>query len=110
MRLLKLLGGRLIGVTAVVAAPVAQTADGQDWPQWRGARRDGIWRETGLTEKLPAEIPIKWRAPIANGYSSPTVAGGRIYVTDRITEPASTERIHCFAADTGKALWTASVR
>jgi len=108
MRLLKVLSGLLIGVSALAVAPGARTADGQDWPQWRGARRDGIWRETGLTEKLPAEIPIKWRAPIANGYSSPTVAGGRVYVTDRVTEPASAERIHCFAADTGKALWTHS--
>ena len=32
-----------------VAAPVG--AD--DWPQWRGPTRDGVWRETGLRETLP---------------------------------------------------------
>ena len=26
-----------------------------DWPQWAGPKRDGIWRETGILEKFPAD-------------------------------------------------------
>ena len=25
---------------------------GEDWPQWRGTKRDGVWRETGIVEKF----------------------------------------------------------
>ena len=24
-----------------------------DWPQWRGANRDGVWRESGILESFP---------------------------------------------------------
>ncbi len=82
-------------------------AAADDWPQWRGPQRDGVWRETGIVEKFAsAELPIKWRAPISPGYSGPTVAGGRVYVTDRQTEPKQVERVHCLDAATGKPLWT----
>ena len=40
------------------------------------------------------------------GYSGPTVARGRLFVTDRITEPTQMERIHCFAAEDGAPVWT----
>lgn len=87
---------------AALAAP-----SGQDWPQWRGKDREGIWREKGIVQKFAGEqIPIKWRVPVANGYSGPTVANGRVYVTDRITEPSAQERVHCFDAETGKQVWT----
>src|SRR2546426_9196371 len=85
----------------------SQPLVGSDWPQWRGPTRDGVWREKGIVERLPGpQIPIKWRAPISSGYSGPTVAGGRVFVTDRITEPKSRERILCFDAETGKPLWS----
>ena len=32
------------------ATAVAARAD--DWPQWRGPRRNGVWRETGITLSL----------------------------------------------------------
>ena len=55
-----------------------------DWPHWQGPQRDGVWRETGIVEKFPAGgPPVLWRAPIAAGYSSPAVARGRVFVTDR---------------------------
>lgn len=90
-----------------LALPPLATAD--DWPQWRGPNRDGVWRETGVAEKLDGpDIRLRWRAPISGGYSGPTVADGRVYVTDRITEPTEQERVHCFAWETGNQLWTHS--
>ncbi len=80
-----------------------------DWPQWRGPNRDGIWREKGIVQKFDApQLPIRWRAEIANGYSGPTVANGRVYVTDRLTTPVAVERVHCFNAMTGKKIWSHS--
>ena len=61
---------------------------GDDWPQWRGPTRDGVWKETGLVEKFSApRLPLRWRAAIGSGYSGPTVADGRVYVTDLQTDP-----------------------
>jgi len=92
-----------------------------DWPQWLGPKRDGIWRETPLLDHFPKDgLPILWRAPVAGGYSGPAVANGRVYVTDyipspqtnrpknpfqRITQPGQ-ERVHCLDQATGKELWT----
>ena len=42
-------------VLLVVAS--AQAARGDDWPQWRGPRQDGISRETGLLAKWPEKGP-----------------------------------------------------
>ena len=80
-----------------------------DWPQWRGENRDGIWREQGIVQKFQQkQLPIRWRAKIANGYSGPTVAKGRVYITDRMTSPDKVERVHCFDAMTGDKIWTHS--
>ena len=78
-----------------------------DWPQWRGPNRDGVWNETGIVEEFDGEeIPIKWRVPIGSGYSGPTVADGRVYVTDRIAKPRQVERVHCFDWQTGDKIWS----
>src|SRR5687767_5611051 len=46
-----------------------------DWPQWRGPRRDGISRETGLLKQWPAEGPkLLWQQKeIGGGYSTPAI-------------------------------------
>src|ERR1043166_6966853 len=81
----------------------APRADG--WPQWRGPQRDGVWRETGIVDAIPATgIPVRWRARIGSGYSGPAVAKGRVYVTDRKTDP-EVERVVCFDEAKGNPLW-----
>jgi outer membrane protein assembly factor BamB len=78
-----------------------------DWPQWRGPGRDGRWREEGIVRKLDGlESRVLWRVSISNGYSGPTVADGRVYVTDRLSSPAELERVHCFDAATGEQIWS----
>ncbi|MDH4238104.1 MAG: PQQ-like beta-propeller repeat protein [Phycisphaerae bacterium] len=82
-------------------------AHAADWPQWRGPNRDGTWKEKGILTKFTTEqLPIRWRAEISNGYSGPTVAEGRVYITDRLTSPEQVERVLCFDAMTGKPIWS----
>ena len=45
----------LIAVTLTVALGGAATAD--DWPQWRGANRNGRTAETGLLSEWPENGP-----------------------------------------------------
>ncbi len=82
-------------------------ARADEWPQWRGPKRDGVWRETGLVEHFASDkLKLRWRVPLASGYSGPTVADGRVYVTDRLVEPKPIERVHAFDWRDGKTLWT----
>ena len=84
-------------------------AQADDWPQWRGPNRDGVWREVGVVDRFESEqLEIRWRAPIGAGYSGPTVADGRVYVSDRVVEPKQIERAHCFDVKTGKLIWSHS--
>ena len=80
----------------------------EDWPQWRGPNRDGVWGETGIMESFPDEgLKVCWRASVGWGWSSPVVAQGRVFVTDsEVIRPTVKERVHCFDAATGNSLWT----
>jgi outer membrane protein assembly factor BamB len=80
----------------------------EDWPQWRGTHRDGAWTESGILETFRAEGPkIRWRMPVGNGWSSPVVSQGKVFVTDvQLEAHPAQERVHCFDEATGKSLWT----
>ena len=81
-----------------------------DWPQWRGPRRDGTWNETNVIDRFETdELPLKWKMPLGPGYSGPTVANGRVFVTDRHRNgDEAMERVLCFDAESGRSLWTIS--
>src|SRR5262245_39232657 len=108
--------------TLLVAAFVALTvnsARGDDWPQWHGPQRDGIWRETGIVTKFPkGGPPILWKADVGGGFAGPAVAQGRLVLLDRTGAKlpkgkeapgkeglAGKERVLCFDAASGKPLW-----
>ncbi len=115
-------GRRLAALTfaLLVWGLAAAWARADDWPQWLGPRRDGVWRETGILDKFPKDGPPRlWHTDIGSGYAGPAVAGGRVYVTDRVL-PAGTEnpdsgftsasvegseRVLCLDEKSGKMLW-----
>jgi outer membrane protein assembly factor BamB len=102
---------------ALVFAPAA-LAD--DWPQWMGPHRDGVWTETGIVDRLPQGGPkVLWRIPVAGGYSGPAVADGRVYLLDYARAAGDNkpnpiarnklkgkERVLCVRAADGKPVWT----
>ena len=75
----------------------------QDWPEWRGRGRRGVWDERRLLDKFPAPgfTPV-WRSPLRAGYAGPSVAGGRVFVTDYEN---GVERALCFSEADGRLLW-----
>src|SRR5688572_22079335 len=99
----------LLAFSSAFAAPSPPAPpDGIDWPQWRGIRRDGVWREQGILEKFAgATISLRWSVPISAGYTGPTVASGRVYVMDYLKDKSS-ERVRCFDWKTGSTLWDVS--
>lgn len=80
---------------------------GEDWPNWRGPRRDGSWQSGRLPSEWPADgLPQAWRRPLGAGYGGVAVADGRVYVMDRQQQPEDVERVVCFDALDGSTLWT----
>lgn len=79
-----------------------------DWPQWRGPNRDAVWHEDGILKSFPAGgLKFLWRVQVHEGFSSPIVVQGRVYLTDvELTYPNPQERVLCFDAATGQPLWT----
>jgi len=83
------------------------SASAQDWPDWRGSGRDGVWKESGITERFGGDtIPIKWSVPCGPGYNSPTVAGGKVYFMDRMITSGEQERVVCLNAGNGAVVWS----
>ena len=96
----------LAGVAIVVGS--AGIAAAEDWPEFRGAGRRGVWLETGIVDTFPAEgLKARWRMPVKRGYAGPAVADGRVFVTDY--EPTQgmrgTERSLALDETTGEVLW-----
>jgi outer membrane protein assembly factor BamB len=81
----------------------------EDWSEWRGHGRQGIWNETGLLERFPPNGPAAtWRTPVNSGYSGPAVSAGRVFVTDskKTTGNRAIERALAIDERTGQILWT----
>jgi outer membrane protein assembly factor BamB len=76
----------------------------EDWPQWRGPRRDGVSTERGLLKSWPQSGPPRaWTATGAGeGYSSFAAAGGRLFT---LGARAEREFVVAYDAATGKRLW-----
>src|SRR4051794_29211938 len=88
---------QMIGIVAALLIPLLWTVaiQADDWPQWRGPNRDGVWAETGILPSFPAQgLKARWRAKVGPGWSSPVVAKGRVYLTDsELKKPKAKERV-----------------
>jgi outer membrane protein assembly factor BamB len=88
-----------MGLAAAIAAPLSAA----DWPQWRGARRDGISPETGWRLQWPATGPKRlWSAQVGEGFSAVAIRGGRLYT---MGNTGGKDTVYCLATGTGKVLW-----
>lgn len=100
---------------------ISCTVQAEDWPQWLGPQRDGIWREEGILRKFPEGGPkVLWRVPVGGGYAGPAVADGKVYITDRTLAEGQrnpqnqfdnkrgikgSEQVLCIDDKTGKIIW-----
>lgn len=74
-----------------------------DWPQWRGRRRDGHALAFPMVESWPKRGPDRaWEIELGEGWSTPVVAGGRVYYFFRHD---GDEVVRCVEIDSGKQLW-----
>ena len=94
-RSIKAIGG---GLVLVIACSVLA----QDWPQWRGANRDG--KVTGFIAPAtwPKELIQKWKVTVGTGDATPALVGDRLYAFGR---QDVNEVVFCLDAASGKTLW-----
>lgn len=100
----------------LLALPLTLTPAPADWPQFRGPTAEG---HADPTADPPAEFGpttnLAWRREVAgNGWSSPVVAGGRVYLTTAVPQgdgPKADQSLRALALDdkTGAVVWDVEV-
>jgi outer membrane protein assembly factor BamB len=82
-----------------------QLMNAQPFQGWRGANRDGIYSESGLLKIWPEGGPqLLWETlDLGKGYSSPVIAGDRLYVTG-LNEDGDREVFFAYSLD-GKQIY-----
>ncbi len=84
------------------------SANASDWPTFGGPNRNWTSQETGWLAQWPAEGPKKlWEAEVGTGFSSFTVANGKVYTMGWANEQ---DTVYCFDAETGAKVWTHSYK
>ena len=74
-----------------------------DWPQWMGPDLTGVSAESGwLSDWSSAEPQQTWTSEIGIGFSSVSIASGRLYTMGNLN---GTESVYCFDAATGELIW-----
>ena len=94
--------GKKVVLVSCVALMFASCVLAQDWPQWRGANRDGVASDFDAPGQWPAELTQKWTATVGFGDSTPALVGNRLYVSAR---QGDQEVTLCLDATNGKEVW-----
>src|SRR5437773_94025 len=87
----------------VILILMAACALAEDWPQFLGPTRNGVYSGDGLAAKWPqAGPPVVWKKDVGQGFSAPVVAQGRLILFHRIGDK---EVVEALDAATGKLIW-----
>lgn len=94
--------------TAVIGAVVLALATrvlAEDWPSFRGPTGQGHSSEHNLPVEWDESRHLIWKVPVpGRGWSSPVVAGGRVWLTTAVSERGASLRLLAFDATTGREL------
>jgi outer membrane protein assembly factor BamB len=91
--------------SVVLFGAVLAVAAAQDWPQWRGAHRDGVAASALAPKVWPEKLKLKWKVTLGEGHSSPVVSAGKVYLHTRQGER---ELLSCLKPETGQVIWQQS--
>ena len=77
----------------------------ENWPQFRGPRRDGSSSETGLLRKWADGGPkVLWSTGVCQGFAGPAIFNGRVYLND-YDEKTAEWLVRCLSLADGTELW-----
>lgn len=93
----------LAACAAAMALVLAPAAIAQDWPQFFGPDRNGVYTGPPLAEEWSSDgPPVLWNRPVGEGFSGPVTADGRVILHHRI---GNEEIVEAFDAESGDNLW-----
>lgn len=85
-------------------ATLAQTPEPEDWPAFRGSRRDGRNMVTRFGVDWAAQPPKElWRRPVGLGWSSFAVVGDYCFTQE---QRGPEETVACYETATGNEVWS----
>lgn len=92
-----------IGNTDSESIPMTIGLADSPWPAFRGADQSGVVRGVVLADDWAASPPKEiWRSRIGPGWSSFSVAAGRLYTQE---QRGVDEAVVCLDAETGQPIW-----
>ena len=69
----------------VAALTLSSSAAAGQWPEFRGPSGQGLASETGLPLEWSESRNVLWKSPVpGRGWSSPSISGGRVWLTTSI--------------------------
>jgi outer membrane protein assembly factor BamB len=92
----------ILPTAAAVLLAGANRLSAQDWPQWRGANRDGKTGAFTVPSTWPASLTQKWKVTVGKSDSSPALVGANLYVFAR---QGTDEVLLCLDPATGATKW-----
>jgi outer membrane protein assembly factor BamB len=91
-------------ITILILAAGCALAEAEDWPQFLGPTRNGVYTGNDLAAKWPAAGPaVVWKKEVGQGFSAPVVAQGRLILFHRL---ADKEVVEALDAATGRPIWS----
>jgi hypothetical protein len=95
--------GRIALSLLLAAAGSGAVTRADDWPQFRGPSGQGHSADAGLPLAWSESRNIVWKTPVpGRGWSSPVVAGGRVWLTTTVNEKGASLRAIAFDVAAGK--------
>ncbi len=89
---------------STVSLLAGTTLVAEDWPQFLGPNRDGVYAGPALADSWPEDGPARvWTKRVGQGFAGPVVADGRLILFHRI---GNVEVIEALDALTGRTQWS----
>ena len=91
------------------------TLQAQDWAVFRGPDGDGVSSYRNLPVLWAADKNVAWSVAVADGWSSPVVAEGQVFLTSAVVQDADAEKsaydlvVASYNLDSGKLAWQTKV-
>ena len=89
-------------VALLITAAAGPVSRGDDWPQWRGPKRDGVASDFKAPKSWPEKLRLEWKVRVGYGAASPVMAGDRVYL---FTNQGRGEVVTALSLRDGKQVW-----
>ena len=94
---------QILAASAIILLAFGLEGDAQEWPQFFGPERNGVYAGAALAETWETGgPPMVWQQEVGEGFSGPVVADGRVILFHRVSDR---EVVEAFDARTGTSLW-----